>query len=46
MKHKPVLRTPPGTGDLKIFSSEEGHATCLSSNFWQKAHTYELYARC
>jgi hypothetical protein len=24
MTYKPVLRTPPGTGDLKIFSSEEG----------------------
>jgi hypothetical protein len=24
MKHQPVLRTPPGTGELKIFSSDEG----------------------
>ncbi len=24
MKHQPVLRTPPGTGDLKIFSSDQG----------------------
>ena len=24
MTHKPVLRTPPGIGDLKIFSSDEG----------------------
>ena len=24
MKRQPVLRTPPGTGDLKIFSSDEG----------------------
>jgi hypothetical protein len=24
MKHQPVLRVPPGTGELKIFSSDEG----------------------
>jgi hypothetical protein len=24
MKHQPVLRTPPGTGELKILSSDEG----------------------